>query len=244
VNKFSKAIQNLETQKNLVEALYKEITSDPITEALVKTRIGSREVYEFLTSLIAKPPIPVILVEDKSDEIDEVLDSLPKDTKIIGFATFQRKDVGLGVHAHLFEPLHTPRVQLGKLTDEEEMRMSRLVQKLSRRFLDKQTNVWAGFSSKEKERYRLHGVELVKQKVSDEVVFLAYLMDSDLKKPLEERGYLEWFSDSSKGSYYLHEQSENAKSHVLLLRTTKDKLDVTTLENILEKLIHDIDSIK
>ena len=108
MTKFSTGINDLSTQRAIVDTFYGEINSDIIKQTLVKNKIGSREIHEFLSGLISSPPILVIVIEEKTKELEEVCSSLPLKTQIREFKTFAREGIGLAVHAHLFEPLWKP----------------------------------------------------------------------------------------------------------------------------------------
>lgn len=108
MTKFSAAINDLSTQRAIVDAMYSEIKSDAFKQALVQKQIGAREIHEFLSGLISSLPILVIVIEEKTKELEEVCSSLPLKTKVVEIKTFEREGVGLGVHAHLFEPLWKP----------------------------------------------------------------------------------------------------------------------------------------
>lgn len=108
VTKFSRAINDLNTQRAVVDAIYIEIRRDIFKQTLVQEKIGAREIYEFLSGLISSPPILVIVIEEKTKELEEVCTGLPLKTKVVELKTFEREGVGLAVHAHLFEPVYRP----------------------------------------------------------------------------------------------------------------------------------------
>lgn len=110
MTKFSRAINEPYTQKAIVNVMYSEIKNAVFKQALVQNKIGSREIHEFLSSLISSRPILAIVIEEKTKELEEVCSSLPLKTKVVEFKTFVREGVGLAVHAHLFEPLYRPTV--------------------------------------------------------------------------------------------------------------------------------------
>ena len=107
MTKFSTGINDLKTQKAIVDTFYGEVNSDAIKQNLLKHKIGSREIYEFLSGLISNSPILVIVIDEKTEELEEVCSSLRLETKVIAFRTFEREGVGPAVHAHLFEPLYS-----------------------------------------------------------------------------------------------------------------------------------------
>lgn len=105
ISKFISGVRSLEGQKELINSLYNEIKANPLNEICVKEKIGSGEIYRFLSDLISNPPTLVLIIDKKSEELDEVCRSLPLNTKTIEFKTYEREGVGLAVHAHVFETL-------------------------------------------------------------------------------------------------------------------------------------------
>lgn len=108
MTKFINGVKSLSSQRELINAFYGGLNSDLPNEALVRSKIGPTEVYHFISDLISKPPILVIVINQKTLELEEVCDSLPIEVKVVEFQTFVREGVGLPVHAHLFEPLYQP----------------------------------------------------------------------------------------------------------------------------------------
>lgn len=115
MTKFINGVKSFETQREIINALDREISGDPLKEALVRSKISPVEVYRFISDLISKLPILVIVIDQKTKELEEVCDSLPIEVKIVELKTFTRQEIGLSVHAHLFEPLYrvtTPKVTI------------------------------------------------------------------------------------------------------------------------------------
>ena len=106
LTKFMNGIKSPRSQREVSNALYEEIIGDPLTRAFVEKMIGSKEIYRFLSNLISEPPTIVVIIEQKDEKVKEACESLRYETKIIEFKTFVREDVGVAVHAHLFEPVH------------------------------------------------------------------------------------------------------------------------------------------
>ncbi len=106
VGRFINGIKNTTTQKKIIEVIYHYTQENKQRKAELEESIGSGEIYKFLTDLITKPPILVIIIEKRTQELDEALDLLRySPINILEFKTFQR--VGAeAVHAHLFEPMY------------------------------------------------------------------------------------------------------------------------------------------
>lgn len=68
------------------------------------------ETYKFLSDLLSKSPVVTIIIEKRTEQLDEATGALAhSQIKVVQLETFAREDVGLPVHAHLFEPLYEPR---------------------------------------------------------------------------------------------------------------------------------------
>lgn len=109
VGRFINGIKNPVTQKNIIDTIYQEITGSKISKVEVEEAIGSGEIHKFLTDLISLPPILTIIIEKKTQELEEAINLLKySPIKIVEFQTFIREGVGLSVHAHSFQPLYPP----------------------------------------------------------------------------------------------------------------------------------------
>ena len=106
VGRFINGIKNNDTQKKLIEAIYHSIQDNKQRKAEFEDTIGSAEIYKYVTDLITKPPILVVIIEEKTTELDEALDLLRySPIKVIEFQTYIRQEAE-AVHAHLFKPLY------------------------------------------------------------------------------------------------------------------------------------------
>ena len=105
ITKFINGITSPHSQQMLIDAVYEEIGKDDVLKSRIRKKIGSEEIHKFLSSLISNPPVITIIIEEKTSELEEVCHSLPGEKRIVEFTTFEREGVGLGVHAHLFEPV-------------------------------------------------------------------------------------------------------------------------------------------
>ena len=119
VGKFINGVNNPSTQRDIVDTLYQEINSDEFLRLRLKQAIGATDTHKFLSDLISKPPLVTIIIEKRTEQLDEALNMLaylPQNKKVVELQTFTREGVGLNVHAHLFEPLYEvlkpPTVQI------------------------------------------------------------------------------------------------------------------------------------
>lgn len=115
LNRFTLGIRNPSTQNNLVKAIYEYISGDGFLTLKLKKETNCIDIHKFLADLIFKPPVLTVIIEKKTKELEEALGIFRREyqTEIVEFQTFTREGIGLGVHAHLFEPLYqviTPKV--------------------------------------------------------------------------------------------------------------------------------------
>jgi hypothetical protein len=112
VGKFISGIRNPSTQREIVDALFHEIDSDEFLRLRLRKAIGATETYKFLADLVSKSPVVTIIIEKRTEQLDEAIEALRHpQIKIVEFQTFIREGiVGLAVHAHLFEPLFIPTI--------------------------------------------------------------------------------------------------------------------------------------
>lgn len=106
INKFINGLKSDATKRELINYMDKEIRSQSLTQNTIKERFG--EVYKFLSDLIYKQPTILIIIDERTKVLDDVVSSIPLKTDILEFKTFEREGVGIAVHAHLFEPIHKP----------------------------------------------------------------------------------------------------------------------------------------
>jgi len=108
--KFISGVENPESRREITNALYNEIKDDVNLKNRVRERIGSGEIHQFISNLLSKPPKLVIIIDEVSSELEETCKILSRsvETDVVEFKTFEREEIGLGVHVHLFEPLFTP----------------------------------------------------------------------------------------------------------------------------------------
>ena len=122
LNRFWVGIKNLNAQRELIDALHKEIVNDKILRAYVESKIGA-EIKGFLLDLISRTPKIVVIVEEMGKKVEEACDGLKAEPTIVEFKTFARENAQ-NIHAHLFEPLTVrgikPPNQKGKATGQKE----------------------------------------------------------------------------------------------------------------------------
>ena len=98
--------------------LYQDINSDELLNLRLKKAIGTTETYKFLSDLVSKLPVVTIIIEKYTEQLDEAVSALAHpQIRVVEFQTFVREGVGLNVHAHLFEPLFKPPLEM-PITEE------------------------------------------------------------------------------------------------------------------------------
>lgn len=106
VGRFISGINNPNIQRAIVNAIDEEIARNDFLKLRLRKAIEPTEIHRFLSDLISKQPTLTIVIEKNTDELREALSTLRyPEIKVVEFQTFVREQVGLSVHAHLFEPL-------------------------------------------------------------------------------------------------------------------------------------------
>jgi len=111
VTRFISGIENLSSEREIRDALYKEINENKVLKTYVEKLVEPEEVHAFLSTLTSRPPRIVIVIDEVTDEINEAVASLKRlgDTEVVEFKTFVRENAE-NVHAHVFEPLSVSTV--------------------------------------------------------------------------------------------------------------------------------------
>jgi hypothetical protein len=120
ISKFINGLLNSSTRQKIARIIYDEISEDQLLKIRVEQAIHSSEIFKFSTELLENKPILTIIIENKTEELNEALSpfSYPniKDMKVVEFQTFIRERVGLQVHAHFFEPIYDSFVNVSLAT--------------------------------------------------------------------------------------------------------------------------------
>lgn len=114
ISKFNSAIKNLITRKELIDAFYEGINNDIQLRCKFESIGIKKELYKILTDIINKNPEIIIIIDEKTDALEEVCDSLPFSTKVLEFKTYCREGVGVNVSIHLFDVLKDYYVEYTK----------------------------------------------------------------------------------------------------------------------------------
>jgi len=105
LTKFNRAIEESTGRNKIANMLYEAIKEDPILEAKLRKKIGSGEIYKFITELISSPPNIIIAIDEKTAELEEAIKDIRGNVHIIEFMTFRRKGMAEEIDAYLFNPI-------------------------------------------------------------------------------------------------------------------------------------------
>lgn len=105
LTKFNRGIESVSTKKSLIDMFYDEIKTNPILEARVKEKIGSGEVYKFISDLISVKPSIIIVINERTSELEEAIRDIRGDVKILEFKIFRREGISEEIDAYLFNPI-------------------------------------------------------------------------------------------------------------------------------------------
>ena len=105
LTKFNRGIESGQGKKKIIDMLYEAIKGDPVLEAGMKKKIGSGEIYKFLSELISSEPTIIIAIDEKTDELKEAIKDIRGKVDILELKSFRREDISEGVNAYLFNPM-------------------------------------------------------------------------------------------------------------------------------------------
>lgn len=105
LSKFKKGIEDSTTRRKLVDILYEIFDEDEVLKAKFKQKIQSGEVYKFISDLISQDPLIVVIIDQKTEELEEAISDIRGKLQVVEFKTFRREGVSGDVNAFVFEPL-------------------------------------------------------------------------------------------------------------------------------------------
>ena len=103
ITRFSIAYEEEGTRKKIRDTLYNAIKQDILKKTVIDNQ--NEDPYKMLTDLIDMQPTIVIIIDQKTPELDRICKKLPFPTQTIDFKTYKREYIGIGVHIHEFQPL-------------------------------------------------------------------------------------------------------------------------------------------
>lgn len=105
ISKFNTAIRNYDNRKKLIDAFYNVIQADIQLRNKFDFIESKKEIYKFLTDCINKKPEILIIIDEKTDELKEVCESLPFSSKVLEFKTYYTKNIDTNFYIYLFDTL-------------------------------------------------------------------------------------------------------------------------------------------
>ena len=76
LTRFLNGIKNYKSRNELREAIYKEIDEDEVLRNIVKNNINSRDIHHALTKLINNQPEIIVIIEEKTIEVEEATETI------------------------------------------------------------------------------------------------------------------------------------------------------------------------
>lgn len=105
LTKFIRGIEDISTKNSLIDMFYNEIKTNLILEAKIKKKIGSGEIYKFVSDLISVKPKIIIAINERTNELKEAIRDIRADVKILEFKIFRREGISEEIDAYLFNPV-------------------------------------------------------------------------------------------------------------------------------------------
>ena len=105
LTKFNRGIDDSSTRKKLVEIFYKTMTAEELLKVRLQQKIGSGEVYKFLSDLISEPPLILVVIDRRTTELEEAVRDIRGDVKVVEFKIFQREGFKEKLRAYVFDPI-------------------------------------------------------------------------------------------------------------------------------------------
>jgi len=119
LTKFSSALNNSQTRKQLINFFENEIREDPFKNALLIAN-GKKEVYKVISEIIDSDPELIIIIEQQHKELVSICNLLPFKSKINVFKAFTRAGFSLGDNIFQVEPLFTLKQKIIRQTEEKK----------------------------------------------------------------------------------------------------------------------------
>jgi predicted transport protein len=143
---------------------YDEIKTNLVLEANIKNKIGSGEIYKFISDLISVKPKIIIVINEKTSELNEVTRDIRGDIKILEFKIFRRECISEEVDAYLFNPVIdfkniekpiVPKLEEAKKYTEEEhkKKIPEKILELYNKFKEKVLDLADGITIRPRKRY-------------------------------------------------------------------------------------------
>jgi hypothetical protein len=103
--KFNKGIEDGATRRKLVDNLYKKFDEDEVLKARLKQKLQTGEIFKFISDLVFEQPLIVVVIDEQTEELEEVVEAIKGDVAVVEFRTFRREGVSDDVNAFVFKPM-------------------------------------------------------------------------------------------------------------------------------------------
>jgi hypothetical protein len=87
LTKFNRGIENTGTRRQVIDYLYEAIRADAVLEAQVRQKIKSGEIYKFVSDVVSVDPIIVVVIDEKTGELEEALRDIRGEKRVVEFRT-------------------------------------------------------------------------------------------------------------------------------------------------------------
>lgn len=112
VTKFNNGIKNHSTQRDVINFLYAELTTDELTKLKIQRLVEPTDLHKYISDLISKQPFITVIIEKLTPDLLEALDSIPLNSNTIEFKTYLRSDANnLSIHAHIFDTIYPANIK-------------------------------------------------------------------------------------------------------------------------------------
>lgn len=121
LSKFINGIDNKENRNQILELLYNKINSDRALKAEVLAKTKSDELHRYLSKLLLKTPKIVVIIDEKTLDIEDACHALRYTPYIVEFRTFEQENNPRS-HAHLFETICSElKTSTEKMNDRQDI---------------------------------------------------------------------------------------------------------------------------
>lgn len=111
LTKFNRGIENSASRKKIIDMLYDAIKEDPILEVRVTQKIGSGEIYKFVSELISSSPTIIVVIDKRTKDLEEAVKDIRGDVRILEFKIFKREGISEDINAYLFTPVVSKKIK-------------------------------------------------------------------------------------------------------------------------------------
>ncbi|MBE0534523.1 MAG: hypothetical protein IH624_02560 [Phycisphaerae bacterium] len=112
LTKFRKAIEDGESRKKIRDFFYDTIVADPVLEARFRKEIGTGEIHKKLSDMVDEKPMIVVVIERRTDKLEEALAHFGGEVKVVEFKTYRREGISDEINVYCFEPVVVDKIKV------------------------------------------------------------------------------------------------------------------------------------